>query len=71
MKRDVFFVSGLSEDAVVHWKVGQIDDRIGREHDGVGVFRDGERFALCVGPDGLYGVFEYELGKPLLWASNS
>ena len=55
----------------MRWKVGQIDDRIGREHDGVGVCRDGERFALCVGPDGLYGVFEYELGKPLLQASNS
>src|SRR5215212_3380454 len=60
---DVFSVYSLSEHALACWKVGQIDDSIGGEHDGVGVPRDGERLALCVGLYGLDGVFEHQFGE--------
>src|SRR5918994_3919579 len=62
----IFCVSGLSEDALINWKVGHVDDRIGREHDCAAFSLHGERLALRVGPIGLYGVFERQLGEAAL-----
>src|ERR687890_466634 len=62
----VFCMSGLSEDALILWKVGHVDDRIGREHDCAVFSLHGERLALRVGPNGLYGVFERQLGEAAL-----
>src|SRR5918997_4207744 len=62
----LFCVSGLTEDALIHCKVGHVDDRIGREHDCAVVSLHGECLALCVGPNGLYGVFERQLGEAAL-----
>src|ERR671911_2158139 len=62
----VFCVSGLSEDALINWKVGHVDDSIGRKHDCAVFSLHGERLALRVGPNGLYGVFERQLGESAL-----
>jgi hypothetical protein len=57
---------GLSEDALACGKIGQVDDGIGREHDDIGISRNGQGFALCVGQNGLYGAFEHHLGEAAL-----
>ena len=63
---DVFAIPGLSEDAFAHGKVGQVDDRIGGEHDDLRGSRNGEGFASCIGQNGLRGAFESNLGEAAL-----